>query len=110
VPADGCCVALRMHEHPDKLQTLLTEFGTSKKSEHQRLLKSVKVILKEEKVVKIPLCRGLGDVAIVYLAPEDATILTTNTSDFDRLAYSWGRQVRNPLRADVPAESESEPT
>lgn len=41
-------------------------------------------------------CRSLGDAVFAFLAPDGATILTTNERDHKPLAEALGKKVETP--------------
>jgi hypothetical protein len=41
-------------------------------------------------------CRDLGDAIIVFFAPADCVLLTTNKRDFEPLANALGKTVDLP--------------
>jgi hypothetical protein len=53
-------------------------------------------------------CRGLGDAVFAVLAPEGATILTTNVNDHRPLAECLGKSVAG-TKAKSPASNKSPP-
>lgn len=97
-PERECCLAVRMRAGVDQLQKL-KEATDAQDPNNERIRRS-KALGEFLRVPKRPvsesLCRDLGDAMFAFLAPTDATILTTNLKDHGPLAEALGKRAEKP--------------
>jgi len=95
-PAHECCLGPSMRANQKALKALraATEAQPTK-AENVRRSQALASLL-ASKTMTEKLCDQLGDAIIVFFAPPDSVILTTNTRDFEPLAEALGKRVANP--------------
>ena len=97
-PERECCLAVRMRAGIDQLQKLKEATDTQDpNSERIRRSRALGEFIRVPKrLVTENMCRDLGDAIFAFLAPPDATILTTNLKDHGPLAEAVGKRAENP--------------
>jgi hypothetical protein len=97
-PRDECSLGNRLRTAIDELQRL--KDATDAQDSNPELLRRSRalreVIRKPGRAVSEQVCRHLGDAVFAFLAPADATILTTNLKDHVPLANALGKNVEAP--------------
>lgn len=68
--------------------------GQSGKAEYLRRARALRDILRKPNFAfGDNICRSLGDAAIAYFCPSDATLLTTNKADFEPICQALGIRI-----------------
>jgi hypothetical protein len=95
-----CCLADALRSNPGKLRKLCTAIqGQPRNREREKRYQILTDLLRKPKMlIDEKMCRYLGDAIIVYFAPDDATILTTNLKDHESLAAVLGKSVESPAQ------------
>jgi hypothetical protein len=97
-PERECCLAVRMRASIDQLQKL-KEATDAQAPNNERIRRSRALghfLRVPKRPVSESLCRDLGDAMFAFLAPADATILTTNLKDHGPLAEALGKRAEKP--------------
>ena len=95
-PTTECCLGPELRSNPEALIAMRAAIERlPSKREHVRRIKSLKNLENKAKMSEKD-CDSLGDAILTFLAPADATILTTNLSDFDPLAKALGKTAQSP--------------
>lgn len=92
-PREGCCVALRAHSC-DGVERVVAALASDSKGETRDRVAALRVL--PQKVTRHQ-CRHLGDFAVVFYAPANADVLSTNDRDFIQLCHILGKSFRNPV-------------
>lgn len=97
-PPTECCLASCLRSKLDDIKKLRQSTDAQPpKPENAKRSQALRYIYRTPKrPVTEDVCKNLGDAMIVFLAPDDATILTTNVKDFGPLAKSLGKDVTCP--------------
>ncbi len=93
-----CCLADKLRSDPAKLKLLCDAVKDQpSKRENQKRGQILTDLLRKPKLqITEQMCRDLGDAIIVYFAPDDSVILTTNIIDHNDLAKALGKSVESP--------------
>ena len=93
-----CCLASDLKKRPDDLKKLRD--ATLNQPSRPELQRRERVLRELYRKPKSPMnekaCGNLGDAIFAFFAPQDATILTTNTRDHAPLAAALGKSVASP--------------
>jgi hypothetical protein len=93
----NCAMAALLITKPNDLRSMRNSILDSAKTEN---IQRAKILRHLYRTPNVPIenkdCRKLGDAVFVFLAPEDAIILTTNAADHVPLARAIGKQVVSP--------------
>ncbi len=94
---EECSLAPLLKSKPYELLKMRDAIKDSEKIENKRRAKTLRQLFRTPKV---PLhdkdCVYLGDAIFVFISPEDAVILTTNTADHIPLANAVGKKAVSP--------------
>ncbi|MEN6373834.1 MAG: hypothetical protein ABFD75_03495 [Smithella sp.] len=95
--SNKCAMATLLMTKPDDLRLMRDAIVQSDKPENKRRAKILRQLYRTPKVpIENKDCRKLGDAIFVFIAPDDAVILTTNAVDHIPLAKAIGKQVVTP--------------
>lgn len=100
-----CSLAPKLKKSPEALVKLKqTVDSLETNPERQRRSRALRNLIRRPKDVLLDQsCRDLGDAVFAFLAPNDATILTTNLRDRAPLAHALGKRPESPLPGPVEA-------
>jgi hypothetical protein len=95
-PAHECCLGVSMRAELSALAALRKAVDRQPaKPENTRRSRSLASLLAHKPMTE-RMCDDLGDAILVFFAPSDSVILTTNTRDFEPLAGAVGKSVESP--------------
>jgi len=95
-PEHECCLGASMRADPAALKALKTTVDKQpSKAENARRSGALASLLANKPMTE-KMCDDLGDAVLVFFAPSDSVILTTNTRDFEPLAGALGKAVERP--------------
>jgi hypothetical protein len=95
-PQHECCLGGLMRADPQAMSALkATVDQQASKPENSRRSKALEGLLANKPMTE-KMCDDLGDAILVFFAPSDAVILTTNTRDFEPLAGALGKSAERP--------------
>jgi hypothetical protein len=98
IPGSTCVLARQFREKQKEVEALKAALeasgGTGR--EHQKRYQALRELTRKSGPFDHEKCRALGDAVFALLAPEDATILTTNLKDHKPLAEALGKSVVAP--------------
>ncbi|MGP8248087.1 MAG: hypothetical protein ACLQVN_26685 [Bryobacteraceae bacterium] len=95
-PQGECCLGAPMRADPTSLKALkATVDKQPPKAENARRSKALDALLANKPMTET-MCDDLGDAILVFFAPPDSVILTTNLRDFEPLAGAVGKSVEKP--------------
>jgi hypothetical protein len=98
-PNAECSMASQLKGSPESLAKLkvATDSQEVNPERHRRSRALRNLIRRPKDPLSDQACRDLGDAVFAFLAPADATILTTNLKDHRPLADALGKRVENPI-------------
>jgi len=92
-----CEIERLLKKNPESLLAMWEAIKDSDKPEDKRRAKVLKNMYRNPKrPIEDKDCRYIGDAVFAFLAPEGATILTTNERDHKPLAEALGKKVETP--------------
>lgn len=97
-PQQECCLATALKKRPDDLKKLkkIVDAQPSKLENQRRSQVLNDLVRNPKRPMTQKMCKDLGDAFFALFAPDDAIILTTNTSDHEPLAKVLGKNVERP--------------
>ncbi|MEP6535375.1 MAG: hypothetical protein ABJF23_08675 [Bryobacteraceae bacterium] len=97
-PQTECELGLLLKKDPKALVRLKGVVDTQpQKRENSRRSKALRELIRNPKrPCTETMCRDLGDVIFAFLAPIDATVLTTNLRDIQPLVAALGKKASSP--------------
>jgi hypothetical protein len=95
--SNKCAMATLLMTKPNDLLLMRNAIVESDKPENKQRAKILRQLYRTPNVpIENKDCRKLGDAIFVFIAPDDAVILTTNAVDHIPLANAVGKQVVTP--------------
>lgn len=108
-PNPECCLGQTLKAATDELRQLKEATNRQPPSTETARRSSAlgDLIRKPKMAMSDRMCRNLGDAFIVFLAPRDAVILTTNVRHLKPLADALDKIVKTPEQCNSPASDSS---
>lgn len=97
-PIRECCLASDLRSNPLNLKAMHNAVNNQPTNRERQKRSQIlnDMIRKPKYLLTEKSCRYLGDAIIVFFAPNDSIILTTNLSDHEALANALGKTVEAP--------------